>query len=221
MTFRRRKGVIPAMTGKKWGLVGLGLVLAVSACGSSGHHSATATSSTTSTGPPAPTSATSASSTTSSSDVTSSSSTTAITPSGPQRCTTASLAGALTNENGTAGSVYYTLELTNRGSTTCVLQGWPGVSFVTGGSGSQVGAAATRIPGSAPSVSLAPGGTAGATLQITEATNYGSGCQVTPVSGLRVYPPNQTASLYVAHTDNACANTTDVTLHVGAFQASS
>ena len=58
-------------------------------------------------------------------------------------------------------------------------------------------------------------------LQITEATNFGSDCRVTAVSGLKVFPPNQTASLYVVHTDHACANTTDVTLHVGAFQVSS
>lgn len=211
------------MTGKKWGLLGLGLVLALSACGSSGHRNASATSATTSSGPPVSSSATSppSSAATSSTTATGSPGTTASAAPGSDRCQTGSLTGALTNENGTAGSVYYTLVLTNRGSSACVLQGWPGVSFVTGSSGSQVGAAAARIPGSAPSVSLAPGGTASATLQITEANNYGSGCQVTPVSGLRVYPPDQTASLYVAHSDSACGNTSDVTLHVGAFQTPS
>jgi len=92
------------------------------------------------------------------------------------------------------------------------------VSFVSFEGGPQVGAAAARIAGSALAVPLGVGLTASATLQITEATNYGSDCRVTQVSGLRVYPPNQTASLYVPHTDNACANTTDVTLHVGPFE---
>lgn len=212
------------MKRKKWGLAGLGLILGVTACTSSGHKASAGASSTSTSvsasSSPSASSSSAVSSSSSSSTSAAAVSSTSSTAAGPVRCPTGSLTGTLTNENGTAGSVYYTLLLTNRGSSSCVMQGWPGVSFVSSAAGSQVGAAATRIAGPAPSVTLAPGASAGAALQITEATNYGSGCQVTPVGGLRVYPPNQTASLYVAHNDNACANPTDVTLHVGAFQAS-
>lgn len=207
------------MSRKKWGLAGLGLALTLAACSSSGHKAAAPLSSTTL----APSTSTSAGTTvpaSASSTTTAASGATTSSTAGSVRCATSSLSGSLTNENGTAGSVYYTLRVTNRGTTPCVVQGWPGVSFVASQGGSQIGAPAARIPGSAPAVTIGPGLAAGATLQITEATNYGSACQVTQVSGLRVYPPNQTASLYVPHTDNACANTTDVTLHVGAFQPS-
>jgi hypothetical protein len=92
------------------------------------------------------------------------------------------------------------------------------VSFVTGTVGKQLGAPAGRNPGSAPAVSVAPGASASATLQITEASNYGTPCGITPVAGLRVYPPNETAALFVPHTDQGCSNTADVTLHISPFQ---
>jgi hypothetical protein len=92
------------------------------------------------------------------------------------------------------------------------------VSFVTGSQGQQVGAAAQRIPQSAPSITLAPGASATAVLQITDATNYGSACGLTPTAGLRVYPPDELTALYIAHADRACSNSSDITLHVGAFQ---
>ncbi len=145
-------------------------------------------------------------------------STTSSVPSGPPRCATSVLTASLANPNGAAGSVYYSLRLTNHGTASCVLQGFPGVSFVTGPTGQQVGAAATRGIGPAPVVNLAPGASAGAILQITDPTNYGSDCGVTQVAGLRVFPPNQTAAVYIDHPDRACSNTADVTLHVGAFQ---
>jgi hypothetical protein len=102
-----------------------------------------------------------------------------------------------------------------------VLQGYPGVSFVTGSNGQQVGAPAGRISGSAPTLTLAPGTKGRAVLQIGDASNFGSGCQQTATDGLRIYPPDQTAAVFVAHNDFGCANTSDVTLHVGAFQKTS
>ena len=45
-----------------------------------------------------------------------------------------------------AGSIYYPIDLTNTSGSTCTLFGYPGVSFVTGPSGTQIGRAATRNP---------------------------------------------------------------------------
>ena len=210
------------MSIKRWalGAGGLAVAVALSSCTSSHPGSAPATSGSSVTPTSAAASTTSAPSSASSvSATTGPASSTSSAPSGPARCATASLSGSLSNPNGAAGSVYYTLMLVNHGSTDCVLRGWPGVSFVTGPNGTQVGAAATHNAVSAPAVTLHPGASAGASLQITEATNYGSGCGVTTVAGLRVYPPNQTDALYIAHSDRACTNTNDVTLHVGTFQA--
>jgi hypothetical protein len=101
----------------------------------------------------------------------------------------------------------------NSGSVSCTLEGYPGVSFVSGST--QVGASAAQMPGTLARVILSPGGVAVAQLGITEASNFGAGCGITNVDGLKVFPPNQTTSLIVSHNDQACSNTSDVTLHVG------
>lgn len=136
-------------------------------------------------------------------------------PSGPGPCLSTHLAGSLGGSQGAAGSVYYPLVLRNTGTSTCTLYGYPGVSFVAPGSGQQVGAPADRRPGTVQTISLAPGQSAQATLAVTDAANFPPSCGITTVAGLRVYPPGQTAALYIPHPDRACANPTDVTLHVG------
>ncbi len=199
-----------------------GSAAGLSSCSSS-HHSATGATTTT---PSASSTSAPSAATSTGPPPTSTVSTTApvatappsTAPAAPANCASGALVASLAGANGTAGSVYYTLLLTNRGTTRCVMQGYPGVSFVTGSSGQQVGAPAARTPGSAPEFDLAPAASAHAVLQITDAANYGSGCGVTATDGLRVYPPNQTAALFVAHADQGCSNPTDVTLHVGPMQ---
>ena len=194
--------------------LGLALVAAASSCSSGSQHSAAGGSSTTS---PAATTEPTASGTPIVAP-TSTVPTTATTP-GPPRCATSVLAASLTGASGAAGSTYYTLVLANHGSAPCVLQGYPGVSFVTSAGGQQIGAAAARISGPAPSVTVAPGRSAGAVLQISVASNFGSGCQPALAAGLRVFPPDQTASSFVAQPDQTCANPADVTLHIGALHS--
>jgi hypothetical protein len=106
----------------------------------------------------------------------------------------AHLSASIGAPEGTAGTFYYPLIFTNTGSTTCTLQGYPGVSLV-GSSGNQIGTPATRTTTSSPTlVSVAPGGTTRATIGLADANNVCSN-PVTP-NGFRVYPPNQTAALY-------------------------
>lgn len=140
-------------------------------------------------------------------------------PSGPQPCATANLAGSLGSPSGAAGSVYYSLVLANTGPATCTLSGYPGVSLVTSESGGQIGAAATHTSGTVATVTLAHGQSASANLGITVASNYGSSCDITAAAGLRVYPPGQTTALFIPHSDNGCANSADVLLHVGPVAA--
>lgn len=115
-------------------------------------------------------------------------------------CSTSQLAASLTNGQGAAGSMIYSLEFQNVSQVTCTLFGNPGVSLVTGSAGVQLGAAATFVNhATATTVTLAPNARAGAALQIAEAQNYpASLCDQTPAQGLRVYPPGQTAALFVA-----------------------
>ncbi|HEY8280859.1 MAG TPA: DUF4232 domain-containing protein [Leifsonia sp.] len=135
------------------------------------------------------------------------------------QCDTSDLSGSITSGGGgAAGSVAVTLVLTNTGAKACTLQGWPGVSFVGDGNGTQLGAAAeqdTTAPH--PTVSLAPGGTATAPLRIAQALNYSSGtCSPQKPDGLRVYPPGSTTALFVSYTDmTACASKAVSLLTVG------
>lgn len=143
------------------------------------------------------------------------------TASGAGTCTVASLAGSITfGGGGGAGSQYQNLALRNTGSASCTLQGWPGVSFVGGGNGKQIGAAATLDRGSAhPTVTLAPGATAYAALRIVQAANLAPGaCTEQTPDGFRVYPPGSKQALFVPATSyTACTETSAHLLSVRAF----
>jgi hypothetical protein len=145
----------------------------------------------------------------------------------PPRCLTPDLAGSLDAVEGGASAGHYELEieLENEGAEPCVLQGWPGVSFVGGGDGAQIGAAAT-LDRSSPhgSVTLAPGSSAHANLSVANAQNFDEGCEQTTADGLRVYPPGEKRSLFVQDDDLtllACANPDGKLLDVQAFQPES
>ncbi|BDZ48774.1 hypothetical protein GCM10025867_10150 [Frondihabitans sucicola] len=101
------------------------------------------------------------------------------------------------------------LVLTNKGSASCTLQGWPGVSFVGDGNGTQIGQAAA-FDRSTPhaTVTVAPAGTATSTLRIVQAGNYSSAdCKPTKADGFRVYPPGQKASIFASKSGlTACAS---------------
>ena len=106
-----------------------------------------------------------------------------------------------------AGSSYVPIDFTNTSGSACTLDGYPGVSFVRGPSGGQLGNPATRNPAAAPAmVTLAPGGIAHAVLQVAEAGNYSqSAC--TPVSAhwLKIFPPNQATAIYARYDVQACS----------------
>jgi uncharacterized protein DUF4232 len=104
--------------------------------------------------------------------------------------------------------VYRVLVFTNRGNRSCELQGFPGVSYVAGDDGHQVGSAAARTGDRGKSVPIAPGGTASAQLRQVNVANFDAAtCQPTPVRGLRVYPPGETAAIFVPLGGTGCAGT--------------
>jgi hypothetical protein len=124
-------------------------------------------------------------------------------------CATTSLHGVVVLGQGgaAAGSTYYPLNLTNNSKSPCSLFGYPGVSFVTGPSGSQIGRPATRNPAIPPSmVVLSPGQTAHVTIQVVDALNYSkSACQPVKAHWLKVFPPGQFSALYVKFTALTCS----------------
>jgi len=78
---------------------------------------------------------------------------------------------------------------------------------VTAPGGGQIGPAATRNPATARQlVSLSPGQTVHAELQVVNAENYPpSGCGPVTARWLKIYPPNQTAPAYAGFTAQACS----------------
>ncbi|HST98036.1 MAG TPA: DUF4232 domain-containing protein [Geodermatophilus sp.] len=127
---------------------------------------------------------------------------------GTPRCTTAGLSATLGEGDAAAGSVTRPLVFTNTGAAPCELRGFPGVSYVAGADGHQVGPAAQETGERAGEVVLRPGGKAQALVQFVQVANFDAAvCQPTPVRGLRVYPPGDTASLFVAADGTGCAGT--------------
>ena len=128
---------------------------------------------------------------------------------GPAPCVTSALKVAVPRGQGTgaAGSSYYPIQFTNASGTSCTLYGYPGVSFVTAPGGRQIGIAATRNPTTAKQlVTVPPGQTVHAQLQVVDAENYPpTGCGLVTAHWLKIYPPNQTAPAYVRFTAQACS----------------
>ena len=139
---------------------------------------------------------------------------------GPSRCKAANLTVSSDSAGGgAAGSVYSKLILTNSGTEACLLRGFPGVSLTADANGAPIGAPA-RQDGSSPvaDVLLAPGQAGAAEMRYTQAGNY-SDCTPTQAAGYRVYPPEETASLFLAEPRTACSNDAIELLTIGAFHA--
>jgi hypothetical protein len=92
-----------------------------------------------------------------------------------------------------AGHIGLQVTVTNAGSTPCVVEGFPGVSLVTGTEGQQLGAPAKRTSATFPD------------------------CTVTPAMGFRVYLPDDTAAQFAPQSQQGCANPAVILMEVGPF----
>lgn len=115
--------------------------------------------------------------------------------------------------NGTAGTTFYVLEISNIGHHACTLFGYPGVSAVNG-SEHQVGLPATHA-GPKSLITIRSGGTAHVVLAVTDP---GAVC-IHPVNGseLKVFAPGQTVAHFTPFKVSVCPHTP--TLHVDAVHA--
>ena len=106
-----------------------------------------------------------------------------------------------------AGTSYVALDFTNTSGHSCHMFGFPGVSFVTGNPGSQIGAAASRQTTFGPeNVTLASGAVAHAWLGVVNAGNFSpSACGPVTAHWLKVYPPDQFTALYTRFTAQVCS----------------
>jgi Protein of unknown function (DUF4232) len=124
------------------------------------------------------------------------------------RCRTSGLDIWLNNEGGggTAGSVFYKLELTNLSGRACSLEGYPRVTAVSLGGG-QIGKAASRESSVAPRlVTLAVGRSAVAVVRVVDTGALPKACRARIAAGFRVYPPGQNRSRVVPFPFMACAH---------------
>ena len=178
-------------------------VLALSACGSGGTTPAASTSTPSSSESPTP-----ATTTTVSSATTSTPSSPVAAPVDNGLCKAGDVKLSLGQGDAGAGSVYRPLLITNASSKSCLIQGFPGVSYVAGEDGHQVGKDAFREGTKGNAVKLDPGQTAAADIQFVNVRNYDPAtCQPTPVKGLRIYLPQETASNFVPADGTGCAST--------------
>jgi len=117
--------------------------------------------------------------------------------------------------DGTAGSTYYQLEISNVSGQTCTLYGFPGVSAL-GGGGKQLGSAAARTHDhSELVVTLAPYQTAHVVLQITDVGVFSpAACHPVTADALRVFAPGDYTPMKFPFSFQACAKKGPVYLHV-------
>jgi len=127
-------------------------------------------------------------------------------PAAAAACLTRYLNGSIGLTQGTAGSVLVTIVFKNLDNVPCTLYGYPGVAQAAGTPVTDIGQPSSENPTTARElVTLAPGGYANATLQISDAGNYpASACTQMPATWLAVIPPNQTVPLYISYDSIAC-----------------
>ncbi|WP_328452857.1 MULTISPECIES: DUF4232 domain-containing protein [unclassified Amycolatopsis] len=132
---------------------------------------------------------------------------TSVAPAGNELCGAGDVKLALGEGDAAAGSLYRPLLITNTKANPCTVQGFPGVSYVAGDDGHQVGEAAYRSGTKGNSVKLNSGQTATALIQFVNVHNYPDDiCRPTPVRGLRIYLPQETDSNFVPMPGTGCAN---------------
>jgi hypothetical protein len=117
------------------------------------------------------------------------------------------MALSLTPLGAAAGTAYQELLIKNVGGRTCTMEGYPGVSFLDS-HGAQIGAAVPRMAGTGGRVTLVPGGSAGALVAYHDVyVSTVVGCRPTTAASVKVYPPDERASLTAPTALMVCDNT--------------
>ena len=143
----------------------------------------------------------------------------------PDQCPDAALRVAVEDEDAGAGNISYRIAFTNAGDAACSLRGYPGVSVVGRGNGTQLGQPAERTEGAeVTTVRLEPGATVYAPLRAVNIGDdggpLGDACPTEPADGWRIYPPHSFEAVFVqADRLTGCTGTTPW-LTVGVVAAS-
>ena len=111
------------------------------------------------------------------------------------------------------------LILTNSGTGPCLLKGFAGVSLTADANGDPIGAPAARDDPPPSPTSCSRRARPAPQRCATPRPATTPTAPVVPAAGFRVYPPEDTASLFLAQPRDACSNAGINLLTIGAFQA--
>ena len=128
-------------------------------------------------------------------------------PATVRQCATSNLHAYMGSNDGTAGAIYTSVNLTNISGSTCTLYGFPGISLSEGSPYTQVGeSAAWNSASTKELVTLAPGATGSAVVRIADAGNFPPATcgPVTSTTYLVVYPPNNTVPIHLSSAATTC-----------------
>jgi hypothetical protein len=120
-------------------------------------------------------------------------------------CDMSALAVSVGFSDGAMGTRHTAIVFTNTGDVACTLDGHPGVSFVDT-AGNQIGPSAERTPEPTPTIALAPGEVAHATLESHNADLI-DGCAPVPATRMKVYPPDQSTAIILGVDFDVCTGT--------------
>ena len=122
------------------------------------------------------------------------------------RCHTADLKVTSAYGDGATGHYSVNLRFTNRSAHTCTLYGYPGVSWVAGDKGTQVNDPFKRETATKKTITIKPGATAHSMLLEEQVAFFDAKtCKPVEVRGYRVYPPDETAAVFVSAPEKACS----------------
>ena len=126
---------------------------------------------------------------------------------GVQECTKANLSAKYKGGDAATSHYYGQIVLRNTSEDTCFVKGYGGLSYVGKGNGTQIGAPADRTPSATPKTVLEPGDKVRSAIVETSFAPYPKKeCRPTKVDGFRVYVPDETRSIFIAHPTTGCAN---------------
>jgi Protein of unknown function (DUF4232) len=132
--------------------------------------------------------------------------TVAPTGNGTPRCHTGDLGATSAYGDGAAGHFSVDLRLTNKSGHTCTVLGFPGVSWVAGDNGKQVNDPFKRVTAVKKTITLKPGATAHSMLVQSQTAFFDEKtCKPVQVRGYRVYPPDETAAIFVRSPQKVCS----------------
>ncbi len=118
--------------------------------------------------------------------------------------------------DGTAGTIYKHAVVTNTGSVSCTITGYPTV-YMTDAGGTILGSGAAANPlYPVSTITVAPGGKAHSVVAYPEQANFNPGTCSAQGSQMKMYVPGVVAPLFTAWSDYSCPGFSASTFQTGA-----